>query len=577
MIPPSEVSGFSIILKSRLNPDEYGEVQGSVCNDYDYKLEAEADKDGKVIIEVHRNEYDLSLIDPKVFDRKDMADYPFTQDVFKAGSWKAVRTFSELIPGFKDVDKESIFSQIGSFKFTLYFLKKTYSDKDVERFCYRTFAANNRKTWLDKYGGIKVFRDDFRVRPYGEAKGTSFDWLGLGARKAQSPASVAKAGGGYRVNPDNVAGSVRISRLVNVSFEDKSSREGLQENKVFLVFSKLLSGIISVFEQDRAHVAYVLNEFYQRKNAAAIQQKEAEELANRILGGSEEDSEFTGKEGESSDSPPKTDNEIVLAQAYRDKSEENERLRDEQKVLRGMASSGIIMASFSHDLSRLHSALGDRVTNLKEIIKNLIPEDDFKEVEKRKNPYVLMDRMCGHDSKLRNWLKFSLGAARKDKRNRRLILLQEYLKNLHYDWEPVFDERRIRFTFKADSDVGIRAFEIDLDSIFNNLIVNSVDAFSTSKIDRDREISIVAIKDSRNLVVEYSDTGPGLSEDIVNREEVFKPLFTTKRNQHTGDEEGTGLGMWLIKSIVEENGGEVLLLHPDEGFSIRFIFPNLKK
>jgi hypothetical protein len=48
------------------------------------------------------------------------------------------------------------------------------------------FNANDRKDWLNKFGGIKVFRDDFRVRPYGEAKDSAFDWLGLGSRKAKS-------------------------------------------------------------------------------------------------------------------------------------------------------------------------------------------------------------------------------------------------------------------------------------------------------------------------------------------------------------------------------------------------------
>ena len=63
--------------------------------------------------------------------------------------------------------------------------------------------SNNRKDWLNKFGGIKLFRDNFRVRPYGEAKDAAFDWLSLGNRKAASPAGVAKPEGGYRVEPEN--------------------------------------------------------------------------------------------------------------------------------------------------------------------------------------------------------------------------------------------------------------------------------------------------------------------------------------------------------------------------------------
>ena len=51
-------------------------------------------------------------------------------------------------------------------------------------------------------------------------------------------------------------------------------------------------------------------------------------------------------------------------------------------------------------------------------------------------------------------------------------------------------------------------------------------------------------------------------------------MFTTKVNQHTGEEEGTGLGMWIIKSIVNDNDGTVRLLYPQNGgFGILITFP----
>ena len=53
-------------------------------------------------------------------------------------------------------------------------------------------------------------------------------------------------------------------------------------------------------------------------------------------------------------------------------------------------------------------------------------------------------------------------------------------------------------------------------------------------------------------------------------------LFTTKRNPFTGDEVGTGLGMWIIKSVVEENDGEIQLLYPSTGFAVKITFPKAK-
>jgi hypothetical protein len=45
-------------LYSHENPNEYGEILGSICDDYDYKLVAKADENQNVNITIFRNEYD---------------------------------------------------------------------------------------------------------------------------------------------------------------------------------------------------------------------------------------------------------------------------------------------------------------------------------------------------------------------------------------------------------------------------------------------------------------------------------------------------------------------------------------
>ena len=50
----------------------------------------------------------------------------------------------------------------------------------------------------------------------------------------------------------------------------------------------------------------------------------------------------------------------------------------------------------------------------------------------------------------------------------------------------------------------------------------------------------------------------------------------TKRNA-SGEEIGTGLGMWIVKSVVEEYGGAVKLIYPNQGFGVRFRFPSREK
>ncbi|MFW8695192.1 ATP-binding protein, partial [Mesorhizobium japonicum] len=61
-------------------------------------------------------------------------------------------------------------------------------------------------------------------------------------------------------------------------------------------------------------------------------------------------------------------------------------------------------------------------------------------------------------------------------------------------------------------------------------------------------------------------TGPGLSKDILDPQDIFRPTFTTKTN-NLGEETGTGLGMWLIEKTVEEYGGRATLGQED-GFAL---------
>lgn len=283
LVPPSENNDFSIYLQSLDNPTKYGKVESQFCDDFDYKVVAHADINQNVNIRIYRQEYNIEAIPPSFFERENQKNCPYKREDFMRGYWDTTRTFSQLIPGFRDTDTDGILARIGAFEFSFYYLKRSATKKDDARFFYRQCPYNLRKSWLDKYCGIKLFRDKFRVRPYGEKGDSSFDWLGLGMRKNNSPAGIAKKSGGYRVEAENIAGSILISRVSNIDFDDKSSREGLQENKTFSVFKQLIVSIIKIFEDDRSLIAREFVADDELRNGAARDRERAEELANKII------------------------------------------------------------------------------------------------------------------------------------------------------------------------------------------------------------------------------------------------------------------------------------------------------
>ena len=584
LVPPKEAGGFEIFVLSSLTPNKYGEVLGSVCDDFDYKLIAVADENQNVKIRIYRSEYNIELIPTAFFERPAMQKVNYRRSDFLKGYWEKETSFSELLKGFKDIDEDDIFSNIGIFNFSFYFLKRQSNSNDAKKFFNRNFMANARKDWLNKFGGIKLVRDKFRVRPYGEVKNVAFDWLGLGSRKTQSPASVAKKEGGYRVEPDNVAGAINISRLTNLNFEDKSSREGLQENRIFQIFSLLITEIISEFEKDRAYIAREMSDYDDMIYGPERDRQKAEKLKNEILAKSRAKKEKQAKNSNNSnpeseqtqeqEQETESDKEKeILAGELDRKDEEIEKLKEEQKLLRALASSGIVLASFSHDLSKLNGVLESRAENLKGLMLEKFTEKEYSDSKDSKNPFKQLERIKKQDTKLQNWLNFSIGATRKDKRKRKQLFLKPYFENLKNDWHTVFQDRGISFDISEIEELDMRVFEIDIDSIFNNILVNSIDAFIISKADRDREVKIKVSSNSKDIIIDYHDNGPGLSSDITEPEEIFKPLYTTRRNKQTGEEEGTGLGMWLVKSIVDENDGNVTLLYPEVGFGLKITFP----
>ena len=77
----------------------------------------------------------------------------------------------------------------------------------------------------------------------------------------------------------------------------------------------------------------------------------------------------------------------------------------------------------------------------------------------------------------------------------------------------------------------------------HNLIGNAMDAMSDGG-----QLSVIVSQKGDDVVIEISDTGCGIPEDVKDR--VFTPYFTTK-------ETGTGLGMAITAQIIEEHGGEI--------------------
>lgn len=364
--------------------------------------------------------------------------------------------------------------------------------------------------------------------------------------------------------------------------EDKSSREGLQETQSLKLFKNLLIGLINKFEIDRSSIAHELSQFDLERNADKRKLEEAEELAESLRRRSAEKNNENKTDEAKADSIEETieiEKAEALAHLLQHKDERIEKLEYEQKLLRGLASSGIVTAAFSHDVTKTRTKLLSRAEKIKELLKNKVTENDYLDVERRKNPFTELDRLKKHDKKIYTWLGFTLGFTRKDKRFRRDINLKSYFLNIKEEWVDIFIERSITLEVNCDEKYILHAHEIDLDSIFLNLFINSIDAIEhATKNQQMRKIFINIKEENAELTLEYKDTGDGLSPDIDPPETIFEPLYTTKRDSE-GTSTGTGLGMWIVHTIIEEYKGKINIVMQKEshvGFFLNITFPEFK-
>ena len=67
LVPPKEQNTFDLYLLSKDEPKKYGQLLGSICDDFDYKFIAKADENQNVHIKIFREEYDLERVNPKLF------------------------------------------------------------------------------------------------------------------------------------------------------------------------------------------------------------------------------------------------------------------------------------------------------------------------------------------------------------------------------------------------------------------------------------------------------------------------------------------------------------------------------
>ncbi|WP_276481685.1 sensor histidine kinase [Paraflavitalea pollutisoli] len=580
LVPPIETGvEFNLQLQHLQSPKEYGQVETAYFDDFDYKIEGHYDAVKlKMACVITRNELDMNIVKREYSHLFKGAKAPYDLTSLSKPSVKISKSIFELLTWPKDNDNTYRLQKVGSFSFSFYYLKIRNSSK--EEYPNKDFSGSERAAIMEKFGGIKIYRDSFKVRPYGE-KGN--DWLKLGERVSQSPAGAGQRIGDWRVGPRQIAGAVYISRIANKQIIDKSDRESLVENDSFKIFTSIIIEAIHLFEYDRS---VILNKFYkdatirkenERKKAI---QAEAEKLANKMI---EERNKVSQKRNtdysvqgrrQIAAQEKKAIKKIITSglESFTAAEKDN----GEIAQVRALASLGLIVASFSHELKGIKNN-AEEIEVLEDIFKQLEPTSRQLSME-YKDGLKIISVLRKDMNKILHWMNYALSSIKSDKRTRTLLNFDTYLKGLKQSWEKALTDRNIQLkTFdRTTTSYDFRANEVDMDTIFSNLISNSVDALNNAKGKRERTIKISVAFNNNNIRIIYEDTGPGLDRVFKkDKDQIFLPFITSKKDKE-GKSIGTGLGMYLVKGTVTDYNGTVTIVDSAHGFKLRIDLPARK-
>ncbi|HUX90433.1 MAG TPA: sensor histidine kinase [Gallionellaceae bacterium] len=453
--------------------------------------------------------------------------------------------------GFSDkITLDRKFELVGETSFEAdYFI---YLPEFIEGFSTRTATDVG-----SEYGGIRVYRDGFRVLPYGEPRD---DWLKLaydtGRRNIIVPA--------HNVN---FFGQLELSSDVNVLLEETSSREGLIENEAFV---QLADFVRSGLEWAALRVAAAR----ERKQTAGqkdftSKRGKPSERVKKIFEDVSATSSQSGPSGASAvpaDVLKEAQEEVQkIVENFEQEQEQREKahLRYEE-LLRILASLGTSIAVFSHEIRGALNGFSGSILNLKGLLADLGAKD------KAKKPIDDVEASLSQLNDLASYVMSLIAHTAKREKNE--IAVHSVITEFVSQFKHYLDTRQVEFEV-AINPPYLRTTPMhrsEIDSVLFNFLTNSIKAMDRANTGN-RKIKISADREGEYVRIGFQDTGSGVDPAIADK--IFDAFFTTHQY---GDDElvgpGSGLGLKIVSDIASANSGLVRLGDAEQGFNCRFEF-----
>lgn len=148
-----------------------------------------------------------------------------------------------------------------------------------------------------------------------------------------------------------------------------------------------------------------------------------------------------------------------------------------------------------------------------------------------------------------------------------LVELNELIFNLISEYNDRITEVGGKADLNLSKAIQCHVSKVELESIFQNLLTNSIKYRSP---ERDLLIQISTFQQKDSVTIEYADNGKGI--DLEKFEGKLFEMFQRFTNDNSIP--GTGVGMYIIKKLVEKNNGKVTISSElNQGLKYKIVFP----